>query len=333
MSRSIRLFSGALRARLARFVALAFITPGILGIWLSTASAAPVRIGVMGDSISAGSGVSGGGSPNWISQLSKTGAVTFQNKAVGGATSSTVVASQLSSIVTLAKNGQIDNSVLIIGGNDATSIDGITAIALGDPTEFVDLYYGNVKTVLDSVKAANPNVKQVFVNMPDVTVTPLVQSEAANYGITPAKLALLSNAIDLANTKANAYARSLGIPVVDLYAASQDFVAAVPFTLGGQTFTSLLANDNYHPSIVAQGLIANMIDTAFNVGYGQSLPILSDQKIVQNAGNIPNSATTYYSVSPYIIVPEPATIVLVTTSTVMVLAGMFAGKWRRCRAN
>ena len=48
MSRSIRLFSGALRARLARFVALAFITPGILGIWHSTTSAAPVRIGVMG---------------------------------------------------------------------------------------------------------------------------------------------------------------------------------------------------------------------------------------------------------------------------------------------
>lgn len=244
-----------------------------------------------------------------------------------------MVASQLASIVTLAKNGQIDNSVLIVGGNDATSIDGITAIALGDPTEFVDLYYGNVKTVLDSVKAANPNVKQVFVNMPDVTVTPLVQSEAANYGITPAKLALLASAIDLANTKANAYARSLGVPVVDLYAASQDFVAAVPFTLGGQAFTSLLANDGYHPSVVAQGLIANMIDTAFNVGYGQSLPILSDQKIVQNVGKIPNSATTYYNVSPYIIVPEPATIVLVTTSSVMVLAGMFAGNGRRRRAN
>jgi lysophospholipase L1-like esterase len=279
----------------------------------------------MGDSISAGSGVSGGGTPNWVSQLNKTGAVTFQNKAVGGATSSTVVASQLAPIVTLAKNGQIDNSVLIIGGNDATSIDGITAIALGDPTEFVEMYYGNVKTVLDAVKAANPNVKQVFVNMPDVTVTPLVQSNAASYGITPAKLALLSSAIDLANTKANAYARSHGVPVVDLYAASQDFVAAVPFTLGGQTFTSLLASDGFHPSNVAQGLIANMIDTAFNVGYGQSLPILSDQKIVQNAGKIPNSATTYFNVSPYIIVPEPATSLLVITTVVLLAAGIWTG--------
>jgi hypothetical protein len=86
-----------------------------------------------------------------------------------------------------------------------------------------------------------------------------------------------------------------------------------------------LASDGFHPSNVAQGLIANMIDTAFNVGYGQSLPILSDQKIVQNAGKIPNSATTYFNVSPYIIVPEPATSLLVITTVVLLAAGIWTG--------
>jgi hypothetical protein len=77
--------------------------------------AAPIRMAVLGDSISAGSGVSGG-SPNWVAQLIPTGAITFQNKAVGGATSSTVVSGQLASVVTLAQNHQIDDSTLIIGG-------------------------------------------------------------------------------------------------------------------------------------------------------------------------------------------------------------------------
>ncbi len=57
--------------------------------------ASPITTAVMGDSISAGSGVTGG-SPNWVAQLSSTfpGAITFDNEAVGGATSSTVVSGQ-----------------------------------------------------------------------------------------------------------------------------------------------------------------------------------------------------------------------------------------------
>ena len=144
---------------------------------------------VMGDSISAGSGVSGG-SPNWVAQLIPTGAITFQNKAVGGATSSTVVSGQLSSVVTLAQNHQIDDSVLIIGGNDATA----AALGIaqgGSPTSFINTYVNNVKTVINSVATANSSVHQVFGNMPDVTVTPLVQSEAASAGITPAQLSLV----------------------------------------------------------------------------------------------------------------------------------------------
>ena len=46
--------------------------------------AATIRMAVMGDSISAGSGVTGG-SPNWVAQLTSTfpGAFAFQNEASG----------------------------------------------------------------------------------------------------------------------------------------------------------------------------------------------------------------------------------------------------------
>ena len=120
---------------------------------------------VMGDSIRAGSGVLGG-SPNWVAQLTSTfpGAISFQNKAVGGATSTTVVSGQLSSVVTLATNHQIDDSALIIGGNDAASTAGLAIAEGGSPTAFINTYVTNVETVINSVAAAGPTVSQVFGN-------------------------------------------------------------------------------------------------------------------------------------------------------------------------
>lgn len=158
-----------------------------------SAVAASVRMAVMGDSIRAGSGVSGG-SPNWVAQLTTTfpGAISFQNKAVGGATSTTVVSGQLSSVVTLATNHQIDDSALIIGGNDAASTAGLAIAEGGSPTAFINTYVTNVETVINSVAAAGPTVSQVFGNMPDVTVTPEVQQVAASAGIDAAGLQLLS---------------------------------------------------------------------------------------------------------------------------------------------
>ena len=122
----------------------------------------------------------------------------FQNDAVGGATSSSVVSGQLPLVVPLATNHQIDDSTLIIGGNDAVN-GGIAIAQGGDPSSFINSYVSNVENVIHSIITADPGVHQVFGNMPDVTVTPLVQSEAKSLGITSAQLKLLSNAIATAN--------------------------------------------------------------------------------------------------------------------------------------
>jgi len=268
----------------------------------------------MGDSISAGNGVSGG-SPNWIGQLKPTNAFTFTNKAVGGATSSTVVSGQLASVVNLAQTGQIDASVLMIGGNDATS--NIAFVTSGNTQQFINIYYNNVKNIIDSISAANPAVKQVFVNMPDVTLTPLVQSYATQYGFTQQQLAMLSDAIHQTNQAIDAYVLSKGIPIVDFGGASPELLAAFPLSLGGATFTTPFAPDNFHPAPVTQGLLANLVDTAFNLGYGMSLPILSDQQIARNAGKTPNNLTTYFDVSPFILVPVPETSPVVLVGVVL----------------
>ena len=217
--------------------------------------------------------------------------------------------------MTLAKNSSIDDSVLIIGGNDATGA-ALDIAQGGDPTSFINSYVSNVETILSSVATANPNVHQVFGNMPDVTVTPLVQQA----GVTSAQLQLVSAAIKQANALADAYALAHGIPVLDLYTASQQISAAIPLTLGGHTFTTAFAPDNFHPAVFLQGLLANMVDQAYNQYFHQSLPILSDQQIVRNAGFTPNTQTTFYSVQPFVILPtpEPASGVLAAVGAVSV---------------
>ena len=289
--------------------------------------AAAIRMAVMGDSISAGNGVSGG-SPNWVAQLRPTNAITFTNKAVGGATSATVVSGQLSSVVGLAKNGSIDDSVLIIGGNDAVAAIANYASG-GSLNDFINSYVTNVESILGQVAAANSHVRQVFGNMPDVTVTPAVQQLAAQNGVTPAQLQDVKTAIATANSQVNKYALSHGIPVLDLYTASQVIPASIPLSLGGHTFTTAFAPDNFHPAVFLQGLLANMVDTAYNQYFHQSLPILTDQKIVQNAGFTPNTGTTYFNVQPFVLlpVPEPSGILL----SVMAGGLVVLGYWRRSR--
>ena len=303
------------------------LTMAVMICPVSLSQAAPFRLAVMGDSISAGNGVSGG-SPNWIGQLNPTGAFTFTNKAVGGAVSDDVVASQLPSVVTLAATNKLDGTVLMIGGNDATTRAGE---ALNDQQAFVDHYFNNVKTVIDSILAAKPSVKQVFVNMPDVTVTPQVLTYAAQLGLTSADVQAISHSIAAADAAANAYALSKGIPVVDLYAASHAITSAIPITLGGATFTTAFAPDKFHPAPFLQGLLANMVDKAYNLGYGLSLPILTDQKIAQNAGRTPNGLTTYFDVTPFILVPVPevSNVTVVGASLIVMMGGFIVRRRMR----
>ena len=122
----------------------------------------------MGDSLSAGSGVSGG-SPNWVAQLSSTfpSGMHLSEQSRGRDNGIKLVANQLPTVVTLATNGQIDDSVVQIGGNDLSVNDALTFANGGNPTSFINSYVSDIKTVINSIAAANPYVHQVFVNNAD----------------------------------------------------------------------------------------------------------------------------------------------------------------------
>ncbi len=99
----------------------------------------------------------------------------FQNKSVGGATSSDVLNLQLPSVVTLANNHQLELVTTIIASNDVTFM--LLDISNGNPVNpaaVVSTYVANVKHVLDSIKVADPNVRQVFGSMLEFIVAPVL---------------------------------------------------------------------------------------------------------------------------------------------------------------
>jgi hypothetical protein len=219
---------------------------------------------------------------------------------------------------------------LIIGGNNFLSGTALQQILSGNPTPAINNYVNDVKQIIDTIAAAGPNVHQVFGNMPDVTVTPEVQGEAAQTDDPALALSLLASAILQANTLANAYALSHNVPVIDLYTVSHSLLNGSTFPLGGHTFTTAFMSDGFHPAGWVQGLLGNMVDTAYNLQWHQGLPLLSDQQIVVNQGFTPNGLTTYSNVAPFILlpVPEPTTWALAIVGASFCLVGA----WRRRRA-
>ena len=270
-----------------------------------TVHAAPVSMAVMGDSLNL---LTPTYDTSWVVQLQNAGAITAHDLAVDGAASSSVVSGQLPSAVSLAQNSQITDSVLIVGANDVA--DDSSIFFGGNATPLFNSIVANLETVTNSVATANPGVHQVIANIPDITVTAAVLQFAAADGVTAAELAAVRNDIAAANVQIDAYALARGIPVLDLFKAADVLIPMYPWTFGGHTFSTIFASNGFDIQTQPEGLLSNMVATAFDERYGQNLPIFSDQQIVTTSGFTPNSATTFYNVQPFVILPEPSTIVL-----------------------
>lgn len=298
----------------------------LAGIWvtacafsLAPAAADPVRMAVMGDTLS---NIAWGlGGPSWGEhlQMAHPESYALEHHADWYVTASDVRLVQLPDVLASIGQNEVELVTTVIAGYDAY----YAALTLRD-TGTVDSasviadYVNNSRQVLDAVKAANPNVRQVFGSMVDLASTPVADAYPAEY------VPVIDAIIRDANAQVNAYALSQGIPVIDLFGLYEMLAqvsTATPFELGGRTF-----NRGFHPSYDeqpqswGQGLIANIVATAYNEAYGMSLPLLSDQQIVANAGYVPNDEITYYDVSRFVLlpVPEPSTWGLCTAALLTV---------------
>lgn len=276
----------------------------------------------MGASESAGTAYTG----SWVPHLANQRGFNFggagqpYNVAVGGARTSTLLTQgQHTAVQSLVQNGDVDLAYLFIGGNDFFSV-GLTIAdgSLSGPAlnAWAQSVVTNIDTAMDTVLSANP-VGMVVMGMPDILLTPAGRSIFD----TPAEIARGTAAVDLVNSLLLADVLARGQVFVDLTSAMRDTNAA-PLVVGGVTIDTVTASsdpthffqDGRHPAAVGNGIAANLMLTAVNVGYGTSHLPLSDLEILTTAGlagqytgessNLPYAT---YIVTP---VPEPSTIVL-----------------------
>ncbi len=224
------------------------------------------------------------------------------------------------------------------------TVDNYTPIYNGaDPTPFINTLVSEFEAALDQIAgpAGSPTGVQVIVGTAG-DWGDLPATIAAGF-TDPARRALVTAAVLLANAQMTAIARARGIPVIDLYGLLNLLAAPDPLVVGDVTLLNGTAPsdnqlyetlpDGIHPGTVWQGLLANAVIRAANVGYDAGLTRISDQEILAVAGiTDPNggAVTSYFAVEEFVTpMPTPSTFVLLTIGGTL-LAGY--GRTRKRRA-
>jgi lysophospholipase L1-like esterase len=266
-----------------------------------------VTIGAMGDSLTApytGTPQGSAGDLSWVEQfqaLRSQDDIQIVNVARGGATTTSLLAQQQpEAVANLVANGSVSYAVLIIGANDESQF--LASIFAGNPAPFVNTVVANIETALNIVAGAG-NVSLVLGNLPDIGVTPRFRATVTH---DPVLLQRLTDAVTLANQQLQDWANANHIPVLDLFSLS--YLTLSPITIGDVEIDNAFAPDDFHPNMVAQGILGNTILQALNVAYGEDVSAvsLSDQEILTEAGIDFPPELTYFDVSSYVLYNPPA---------------------------
>src|SRR5690606_12649439 len=138
-----------------------------------------------------------------------------------------------------------------------------------------------------------------------------------------------------------AFARSKGIPVIDLFGYTQNILTNTPFHLGGEnigvdgkTFVGrqLFTTDGVHADPAAHGLMANMFVEAVNQASDAGLQPPGHQQVLLYSRDLPElpAIETYFDVSPYVIVPETSSFLMVGCASLLGLGFMRRRIGSRC---
>lgn len=228
----------------------------------------------------------------------------FKNDwARSGATSASLLSDgQHTGLASMAAD--IDHAVIAIGANDfSPTSSAYINIYFGiwsatQITNYVNGRIANVTTAVNTV--SNAGIKAVIVGFPDYGVAPITY----NSGVytDPVKRERVSTAIRRVNDGLKALARTKKLPYVDLYGLSWAMFGSHTqhnsiLTIGGVNIKLLendttghtnplagFVHDGVHPHTTLQGLFANVMVTALDLGYRTDLATFSEQEILQHAG-------------------------------------------------
>jgi len=302
----------------------------------TSASAAPTisGYGAMGASESA---EEPGPTPDfhgsWVAWLPAMRGLNFggpgdpYNVAIGGATTTTLlIQQQHTQMKALVQQNKVDLVSLSIGGNDYNgNAVGLISGQI-DPIAFSNTVVTNIETAMDTVLSGGPTGMIVW-SVPDMTRTAYGQASIT----TPELRQKAEDIINLANVPLKAEVLSRGLVFVDLAKAMQD-ITDNPLVVGGIVMDTAVASqdvnhfwqNNIHPGTIGNGLLANLAIEAFNIGYHQNIPLLTDQEIlgVAGASALYTGETSNIDYAKYITsaaVPEASSLLLSAMAAIAIL--------------
>jgi lysophospholipase L1-like esterase len=174
-----------------------------------------------------------------------------------------------------------DRVVIWLGTNDFRAnygaiYDGGSADAL------INGLLDDLEHVVDFVRAQNPDLQIVIVNIPDIGATPSRKVAHPD----PAKRAIVSAAIATANDRIEQLAAEKGIALADVSAITSKLINGTPVYFGAVQMIDdenadndphyLFTRDGLHPNTGLQVLIARSIIRAFDTAYGAGIRQITD---------------------------------------------------------
>ena len=272
---------------------------------------------------------------NWVDLLSQQGynfgppetvgtgeQLLSYDAAVAGDKSSDLP-TQVNNLSTDVTAGNINLVVEMIGANDFDGAEYTTIYnnaanhsynPLNDASvvAYMNSVMSNITASVNDTLAENPATHMILATIPDPGVTPEFHTSNPN----ATQRAAVDTVIEALNQEILALAKEHHFPVVDMYSIANRSLTSL--TVGGVKMTDAggtsgkdeFLSDGFHPGTVVQGLMANAILMADNLGYHDPVTYLTDQYMLTEAGVTHSNTTSYFNVSPYVIAPEPSTLAL-----------------------
>lgn len=264
---------------------------------------------------------------NWVEMLHSLRGVSFgkfttqsrgeprdqgfaYNWARSDATSVDMINNQLPGLTAQVAAGQVKYAWIFIGGNDYLHLlDDIRAGKIA-PASIPAAIVGKTAqlekdfvTAVETLLAANPNVKLVVSTLPDIINVPLARAAALSNPLYAQVIAGVDKGVASYNTLIRSIAAgSTRVALVDLQQVTQQAASSPTGTIqfGGATINLLVPSDDYHSfflgdyihiGTVAQGIVADEFALSVDQKFGSQLFPPAPQEIVRYAAAIQRHAT------------------------------------------
>jgi len=219
---------------------------------------------------------------------------------VGATTGGLLTEGQDTGLAAQVASGNVTLAFLWIGTNDFRNVLNATVPPASLPPTVVPNAVANFTTALNTVLAADPNVKIVVATTYDEADLPYVRKRLGSGQLSQDLVNQVSSGIQDYNAQITAIANTNPhIAVTDLFGLLGGIMAADQFSFAGLPMDRINSNaqpdhfyvDDFHPGTIGQGLIANAFVDTIDAQFGADAPRLTDAEILGVAGVVPEPSS------------------------------------------